>query len=61
MSGRKRLAGLGVGHRGLRVAGTIDFEATVGIEAGRGVGTVMPAQRVWWKRASIWAGVAEEP
>ena len=60
-SGRKRAAGLGVRHRGLRVAGTIDFEATVGIEAGCGAGTVMPDQRDWWKRASIWAGVAALP
>jgi hypothetical protein len=60
-SGRKRVPGLGGRHRGLRVAGRIDFEATVGIEAERGAGTVMPDQRVWWKRASIWAGEAEEP
>ncbi len=24
-------------------------------------GGLMPDQRVWWKRASIWAGVVEPP
>ena len=61
-SGRKRVARLGIRHCDLRVAGMIDFEATVGIEAGRGAGTgLMPDQRDWWKRASIWAGVAALP
>jgi hypothetical protein len=41
------------GQRGLRVVDGVDLGAAVGVEVGRGVGGVMPDQRVWWKRASI--------
>ncbi len=56
---RARRRGLGC-QRGLLVAG-VDFGAAVDVEAGRGAVGLMPDQRVWWKRASIWAGVVELP
>jgi hypothetical protein len=40
-------ARVGVGHRGLQVAGGVDLGAAVGVGAGRGAGSAMPDQRVW--------------